>query len=295
MTPEEAAAVLGVKADSDMVDIDLAYRRRARLSHPDRFAGAPQTDVRDATAEFVRIGIARDVLRKAGRDRNNPKRPTRDNAARPEPMSFDAFCRKFEEAAWGPVPSGSVSEEARHPSSPSRQASDTNGNGPETYVYSPGVQRPKTSTILLSLVGIVSIFLLVLVVVAVDEATRSSRTVANSESDAEVGGAPATSKVAELVGADITESLTLAWSQEDVSSCSANGCAALNITAPSSLRCARALVEVGFSTTEAAEPTQFTEKQTPIGPGPRQLVFQFPPNDSFQWIVVSRIKCVEAW
>lgn len=62
MTPEVAAAILGVSPSASTAEIHAAYARRARLTHPDRFAGAPAVDVAAATAEFLRVKAARDVL-----------------------------------------------------------------------------------------------------------------------------------------------------------------------------------------------------------------------------------------
>jgi len=53
MTPDEAAAVLGVPVNASRAEIDAAYRRAARASHPD-LAGEPSA--------FVRATQARDVL-----------------------------------------------------------------------------------------------------------------------------------------------------------------------------------------------------------------------------------------
>lgn len=62
MTPEVAAAILGVSPSAAPDEIHAAYARRARLTHPDRFAGAPAVDVAAATSEFLRVKAARDVL-----------------------------------------------------------------------------------------------------------------------------------------------------------------------------------------------------------------------------------------
>lgn len=53
MTPDEAAALLGVRADASRAEIEFAYRRAARASHPDL---AGESDA------FVRVTEARDVL-----------------------------------------------------------------------------------------------------------------------------------------------------------------------------------------------------------------------------------------
>lgn len=62
MTVVEAAEVLGVQPDADLPDIQLAYRRLARDTHPD--TSLERSDVeRDRTAErFDRVVRARDVL-----------------------------------------------------------------------------------------------------------------------------------------------------------------------------------------------------------------------------------------
>lgn len=53
MTPEEAAALLGVRVDASRAEIEFAYRRAARASHPDLVGES------DA---FVRVTEAHDVL-----------------------------------------------------------------------------------------------------------------------------------------------------------------------------------------------------------------------------------------
>jgi DnaJ-class molecular chaperone with C-terminal Zn finger domain len=62
MTPEAAAAILGVGVSATRAEINAGYLLRARLTHPDRFAGAPAGDIAAASREFVRVRAARDVL-----------------------------------------------------------------------------------------------------------------------------------------------------------------------------------------------------------------------------------------
>ncbi len=69
MTPDEAAAVLGVRRDADGAEIDRAYRQLARELHPDRFAGRPAADIRAANERFVDVTRARDVLLRSALDR----------------------------------------------------------------------------------------------------------------------------------------------------------------------------------------------------------------------------------
>ncbi|MDQ1597833.1 MAG: hypothetical protein QOI70_1257, partial [Microbacteriaceae bacterium] len=62
MTLIEAAALLGVAEDASRADIEAAFKRLARLSHPDRFAGASAARSAAAAEEFIRITEARDML-----------------------------------------------------------------------------------------------------------------------------------------------------------------------------------------------------------------------------------------
>jgi hypothetical protein len=60
MSPEDAAARLGIGLDATAADIENAYRRRARSTHPDRFPDASRS--REATDEFIGVATAHDVL-----------------------------------------------------------------------------------------------------------------------------------------------------------------------------------------------------------------------------------------
>ncbi len=64
MTPDEAAAVLGIHRDADETEIDHAYRRLARELHPDRSIGASASEsaIRAASERFVHVTQAREVL-----------------------------------------------------------------------------------------------------------------------------------------------------------------------------------------------------------------------------------------
>jgi DnaJ domain len=64
MTPDEAAAVLGIRRDADEAEVDRAYRRLARELHPDRFIGAPEAAVHAASERFIDVTRAREVLLK---------------------------------------------------------------------------------------------------------------------------------------------------------------------------------------------------------------------------------------
>lgn len=62
MTPEDAASILGVMPTATAAEVEAAYLRQARLTHPDRFVGAGAERIREAGEAFVRVGQARAVL-----------------------------------------------------------------------------------------------------------------------------------------------------------------------------------------------------------------------------------------
>ncbi|WP_204772984.1 J domain-containing protein [Leifsonia flava] len=66
MTPERAAAILGVSPTATPTEIRAAYNARARLAHPDRFAGGTPKQQTDAAARFIRLTEAYEVLRLYG-------------------------------------------------------------------------------------------------------------------------------------------------------------------------------------------------------------------------------------
>lgn len=69
LTPDEAAAILGVPRDADPAEVERAFRRLARELHPDRYAGRPADEATAAAARFVEVGRAHEVLLAAAADR----------------------------------------------------------------------------------------------------------------------------------------------------------------------------------------------------------------------------------
>lgn len=63
MNRNEAAAILGVGTDASESEARKAYLARARLLHPDRFAGAPAVDIAAATAAMAQLNAAMDEFR----------------------------------------------------------------------------------------------------------------------------------------------------------------------------------------------------------------------------------------
>jgi hypothetical protein len=59
MTPDVAAQLLGVTPDASPAEIEAAYKRQARSTHPDRFAGEPG---HAHAQDFIAVTTARDVL-----------------------------------------------------------------------------------------------------------------------------------------------------------------------------------------------------------------------------------------
>lgn len=59
MTPEVAAQLLGVGPDASPAEIEAAYKRQARSTHPDRFAGEPG---HAHAQDFIAVTTARAVL-----------------------------------------------------------------------------------------------------------------------------------------------------------------------------------------------------------------------------------------
>jgi len=65
MTPDEAARLLGVPVGATTGEIEAAFVRLARQTHPDRLVGATPQELAAASAEFVRVSDARLVLLQA--------------------------------------------------------------------------------------------------------------------------------------------------------------------------------------------------------------------------------------
>jgi DnaJ domain len=62
MSPADAAKLLGVAADASIQDIQHAYARQARLSHPDLLVDASEEERRSAGLRFAELHDARDAL-----------------------------------------------------------------------------------------------------------------------------------------------------------------------------------------------------------------------------------------
>jgi hypothetical protein len=69
MTAAEAADLLGVGGGATPVEIESAFKRRARMSHPDLFTGASAAETAAAAAEFIRVSDARKLLLRLAAER----------------------------------------------------------------------------------------------------------------------------------------------------------------------------------------------------------------------------------
>lgn len=62
MSPADAAELLGVAPDASIPEIQHAFTRRARLSHPDLMAEASEAERHEAGIRFAELRDARDLL-----------------------------------------------------------------------------------------------------------------------------------------------------------------------------------------------------------------------------------------
>jgi len=118
MTPDEAAAVLGIRRDAADADVDRAYRRLARELHPDRYIGASEAAVRAASERFIDITRAREVLLKttptrtqttAGSESGSETGPSAHSAAQERPTDHHVH------AAGHPVADAAASDRRAGP------------------------------------------------------------------------------------------------------------------------------------------------------------------------------------
>ncbi|MGB3414005.1 MAG: J domain-containing protein [Microbacteriaceae bacterium] len=143
MTPETASTLLQIPINSPMEDIEKAFRRRARLTHPDRFHGASDSDIASANLAFTQISDAREVLLEEARKRVKdtsapptsgptppPKKPQRQQStpktaqtSTPK-MSYEEYVENLGRSQWGPIPPQAEQETStKTPSQSSAQAS----------------------------------------------------------------------------------------------------------------------------------------------------------------------------
>ncbi len=83
MTPEDAAAALGISVDATDSEIQRAFKLRARDSHPDLVGGPlPERGARSAE-DFIRITAARDTLLQARHSSTAAAQAVHESTGRP--------------------------------------------------------------------------------------------------------------------------------------------------------------------------------------------------------------------
>jgi len=124
MTPEQAAALLGVHVFASKVDVEKAFIRQARVVHPDFFAGGTPGRLQAAHADFIRISNARKVLLDRIEERamaGGAPHPSARSSAEPSagagpserPLSFDEYLAAREFMAWNQNPDAATATSSR--------------------------------------------------------------------------------------------------------------------------------------------------------------------------------------
>lgn len=80
MNRTQAAAILGIEANAPVAEARKAYLARARLLHPDRFAGGTQDEIRSATEAMSQLNAAWEVF-------ENPSTASSEDTPRSAPTN----------------------------------------------------------------------------------------------------------------------------------------------------------------------------------------------------------------
>jgi curved DNA-binding protein CbpA len=315
MTPEAAAAILGVDISASKQEVDAAWRRRARMTHPDRFAGASRTDLEAATAEFIRVGLAQEALH-ASRTRGQTQagQPTNPNfsgarsapkpAASPE-MSFSEFVS--EDTSWGATPSQG---RAQSPP-PRRPPPSTSTNNQSRKPAGTSATDPKSSDALLNdrrravkrevpnkafniawpAVVAVSAVGLVALIAIYGSVWQNPEAAMEPASEFPVGAVEQSS----LVGEDILDFLWIQWrdlrADEESGECSDGDCIVMALSQLEALDCRDARVNIDFTYTEYGQPFAGTFRLVNLDNLPQDVRVRWPEGGSEMWIDVSSATC----
>lgn len=318
MTPEEAAAILGVKVDATEDDIRSAYKKRARLTHPDRFSDGSARDRNDASEEFVRVGLARDVLFERAMYNDSDRRDEKadqgfkseksrsDTGAPADPVSFEEFIAEFEKAAWGPTPRPSSPRDDTRPKTEAgdrQPAAGSSESGPEATRSAEATAAYNRRT---NLISVVVTFGLVILLAAISLAIAGNGLGAQEPTMGTAGSGiadqlvepsgPEPDETAPLVGAEISGLLRLEWVEEippaSVDDCAQFGCATLLVTAPAVFGCSSAEIKAGYASSEGGPTEQGVTHRVELGPAARTVVFRFPPDDRLKWVQINSVTCI---
>jgi hypothetical protein len=316
MTPEAAAAILGVDISASKQEVDAAWRRRARMTHPDRFAGASRADLEAATAEFIRVGLAQEALHASRtRGKTQTSQPTNPNfsgarsapkpAASPE-MSFSEFVSAYEEASWGatpsqgraqsppprrPPPSASTTNQPGKPAG--KSASGSSRAGAPLKDARPAVKREVPGKPLnIAWLSVVTVVSAGAVAYAIYGAMwQNPEAAMEPASEFPVGAVEQSS----LVGEDILDFLSIQWrdlrADEMDGVCADGDCIVMELARSEGLDCQEARLKMGFSYTENGEIFAATAQWESLTDEPRDLRVMWPEGDSEMWIDISSATC----
>jgi curved DNA-binding protein CbpA len=317
MTPEAAAAILGVDISASKQEVDAAWRRRARMTHPDRFAGASRADLEAATAEFIRVGLAQEALHASRtRGKTQTSQPTNPNfsgarsapkpAASPE-MSFSEFVSAYEEASWGatpsqgraqsppprrPPPSANTTNQSKKPAGTS--ATGSSSSGAPLKDARPAVKRDvpdKAFNIAWPAVVAVSAVGLIALIAVYGSVWQNPEAAMEPASEFPVGAVGQSS----LVGEDILDFLSIQWrdlrADEMNGVCADGDCYVIELARSEGLDCEEARLKIGFSSTENGEIFAATAQWVSLTDEPQALRVMLPEGNSGPWPIISSATC----
>lgn len=112
MTPDAAATTLGIVVASSRDEIERAYRRKARSTHPDLMANESAAAIAAASATFMRITEARDMLFALADARGEPRTGA---GRRGGVLRFEEFVAARDASAWTPVDESAAETPTRQP------------------------------------------------------------------------------------------------------------------------------------------------------------------------------------
>jgi hypothetical protein len=297
LSPEVAAAILNVSVTASRSEIDTAFKLRARMSHPDRFAGAPASDIRAATAEFVRVTHARDSLyaqlrQPNGRGQSSREQQARDDQARedrvreqwkrdnpprhaprPQPMDFDEFVRGRDAQSWLPTQNYAEGARKTSPTYEPRLAA-------RRPVFRPNVVVFVVLVIVCVAAGVAGVYSLISTAIAVPTAAPSTSARVAPNASASATSVNITAKVAEG---------ELAGSGRTVCASGSLGCFTAVLT--SSVSCSAAHVTVNISQTKTGNPVRTDTKTVALVAGVSQAFVEEKANASETTARISSINC----
>ncbi|MBX3311871.1 MAG: J domain-containing protein [Microbacteriaceae bacterium] len=62
LTTDQAFTLFGLDSSATREELDEVFKIKSRMTHPDRFAGSPESEIKMATKEFQRLNAAYALL-----------------------------------------------------------------------------------------------------------------------------------------------------------------------------------------------------------------------------------------